>query len=68
MLSWISKSVSKANKYRGVVYRGIKNIDLKRALGLNKRKQLINDSEDEKTRYRDKFILFTSFTSTSISK
>lgn len=39
---WISKSVCETNKYKGTVYRGMNNIDLNKALGLDSNKKFID--------------------------
>lgn len=71
---WISKSVAKARRIRGKVFRGMKNIDLNKALGLNNKKRFIDldkpeqqmeESLVEGNEKQAKIIIFTSFTSCS---
>jgi hypothetical protein len=54
LAGWICKSSKKAEIYRGIVYRGIGNMDIEKAFQLSK-------EEMEK----DRFIVFTAFTSAS---
>jgi hypothetical protein len=62
LAGWIARSTKKAEPYRGVTYRGIGNIDLKKALNLDVHCPQVEGNNAD---YRDKFIIFTNFTSTS---
>lgn len=45
---WISKSVGKAKRFRGKVFRGMNNIDLNKALGLDNKKKFIDLTKSKK--------------------
>lgn len=62
MTGWIARSTKKAEPYRGVTWRGVGKIDLKKALNLDKHCPPVEGQDPE---YRDKFIIFTNFTSSS---
>lgn len=62
MAGWIARGTKKAQSYRGITHRGVRNIDIRKALNLDKYHP---EFEGDLGEFRDKFIIFTNFTSTS---